>query len=60
MEHTIYNPSGEKYITLSLEKDTIRIRLHRYDELLGKPAYLVLDRRAIPDIMSFLELAKSK
>lgn len=60
MEQTIYTPSGEKYITLSLESETIRIRLHRYDESLGKPVYLVLDRKAIPEMMNFLELARSK
>lgn len=60
MEQTIYTPSGEKYITLSLESETIRIRLHRYEETFSKPVFLVLDRKAIPEIMEFLELARSK
>jgi hypothetical protein len=59
MEQTIYDNTGEKYITMIYdeERGIIKMRIHRYDP---EVIYLNFDRKAIPEMMSFLELVKSK
>lgn len=59
MEHTIYDSNGEKYITMMYdsERGIIRFRIHRYDP---EAIYLNVDHKAVPEMINFLQLVKSK
>ncbi len=59
MQQKIYTDSGKLYITLDYdeERGLVRIQLNHYDP---QKIYVNIDRKAIPEMMSFLELVKSK
>lgn len=59
MQQTIYDNQGEKYMTLIYdeEKGIIKMRIHRYDP---EAIYVNFDQKAVPEIISFLELVRSK
>ena len=59
MEQTIFTPSGNKYITMKYDEDRgiVRLQLHSYDP---EKIYVNIDCKAIPQLMSFLDLVRSK
>jgi hypothetical protein len=59
MEQTIYTDLGEKYVTLTYheERRVVNMRLHRYDP---QNISVSIDCKAIPQLVNFLELARSK
>jgi hypothetical protein len=59
MQQKIYTDSGELYITLDYDEDRglVRMQLNQYDP---QKIYVNFDRKAIPQMLSFLELVKSK
>lgn len=59
MQQTIYTDSGEKYVTLTYveERRVVNMRLHKYDP---QNISVSIDCKAIPQLVNFLELARSK
>lgn len=57
MQETIFTPSGEKYITMYYDENNVKMRLHHYDP---QEIMVNFDRKAIPKIIEFLELARQK
>lgn len=51
--HTISAPNGSPYISIIEEETTIRIQLHSYDKI--HPTFLVLDKKAIPELIEILQ-----
>lgn len=57
MQETIFTPSGEKYITMYYDENNVKLRLHHYDP---QEILVSIDRKAIPKMIEFLELARQK
>jgi hypothetical protein len=59
MQETIFTEDGKKYITLyyQSDKNIVRMQLHNYDP---QKVFVSFDGKAIPKIIEFLELARSK
>jgi len=51
--NTINGPTGLPYLSVSDNKDAVRIQLHAYDDI--GPYYLTIDKRALPDLIRTLE-----
>lgn len=52
---TIYQPNGNPYISVVDDEKTIRVQLHNYDEGFKQPLFLVLDKRALPELIQILQ-----
>jgi hypothetical protein len=59
MTETIFTEDGRKYITLHYDsgKNNVRMQLHNYEP---QEIFVSFDGKAIPKIIEFLELARSK
>jgi hypothetical protein len=59
MEQIIYTDLGEKYVTLTYDEERrlVHMRLHKYDP---QNISVSIDCKAIPQLVNFLELARSK
>ena len=51
--NTINGPTGLPYLSVTDNKDTVKLQLHAYDDV--GPYYLTIDKRALPDLIRTLE-----
>ena len=59
MQETIYDSHGNKYITMIYDSNLgiIKMRIHRYDP---EVIYVNFDQKAVPKMIDFFELVRSK
>lgn len=51
--NTINGPTGLPYLSVTDNKDTVKLQLHTYDDI--GPYYLTIDKRALSDLIRTLE-----
>ena len=54
--YTITDDNERPYVSVIDEQLTIRIQLHHYDDV--HPTFLVLDKRALPELIHILSMIK--
>ena len=52
--HTIHAPNGDPYLSVIHDGETVRIRLHTYDDIYKRGIFMRIDRRAIPELIKAL------
>ena len=52
--HTVYDPNGNPYVSISEDENLVRIQFHKYDDEFSRGIYAIIDKRAVPSLINAL------